>query len=89
MSIDPGQMEAGRSLGLNYRQTMWKIIMPQAVKNVLPALGNEMITLLKETSVAGYIAIRDLTKAEISFGTEPTAPFCLCWQWRQSTLSLF
>ncbi len=62
MSIDPGQMEAGRSLGLNYSQTMWKIIMPQAVKNVLPALGNEMITLLKETSVAGYIALRDLTK---------------------------
>lgn len=62
MSIDPGQMEAGRSLGLNYNQTMWKIIMPQAVKNVLPALGNEMITLLKETSVSGYIALRDLTK---------------------------
>ena len=62
MSIDPGQMEAGRSLGLNYHQTMWKIIMPQAVKNVLPALGNEMITLLKETSVSGYIALRDLTK---------------------------
>lgn len=62
MSIDKGQMEAGRSLGLTYRQTMWRIIMPQAVKNVLPALGNEMITLLKETSVAGYIALQDLTK---------------------------
>ncbi len=62
MSIDPGQMEAGRSLGLNYTQTTWKIIMPQAVKNVLPALGNEMITLLKETSVAGYIGLQDLTK---------------------------
>ena len=62
MSIDAGQMEAGRSLGLTYNQTMWRIIMPQAVKNVLPALGNEMITLLKETSVAGYIALQDLTK---------------------------
>lgn len=62
MSIDPGQMEAGRSLGLNYTQTTWKIIMPQALKNVLPALGNELITLLKETSVAGYIGLQDLTK---------------------------
>ncbi len=62
MSIDPGQMEAGRSLGFNYRQTMWYIIMPQALKNVLPALCNEFIALLKETSVAGYIALQDLTK---------------------------
>jgi len=63
MSIDRGQLEAGRSLGFNYRQTMVNIIMPQAFKNVLPALGNEFITLLKETSVAGYIALTDLTKA--------------------------
>lgn len=62
MSIDVGQLEAGRSLGLNYRQTMVHIIMPQAVKNVLPALCNECIVLLKETSVAGYIAIDDLTR---------------------------
>ena len=62
MSIDPGQMEAGRSLGFNYIQTMWHIIIPQAFKNVLPALGNEFIVLLKETSVAGYIALEDLTK---------------------------
>jgi polar amino acid transport system permease protein len=62
MSIDSGQMEAGRSLGLNYRQTMTRIVMPQAIKNVLPALGNEFITLLKETSVSGYIAVQDLTK---------------------------
>ncbi len=62
MSIDPGQSEAGRSLGLSYGQTMWRIVMPQAIKNSLPALGNEAITLLKETSVAGYIAIQDLTK---------------------------
>ena len=62
MSIDNGQFEAGRSLGFNYVQTMWYIIMPQAFKNVLPALANEFIVLLKETSVSGYIALQDLTK---------------------------
>lgn len=62
MSVDNGQFEAGRSLGFNYRQTMIYIVMPQAFKNVLPALGNEFIVLLKETSVAGYIALQDLTK---------------------------
>lgn len=62
MSIDRGQMEAGRSLGLNYTTTMWLIVMPQAIKNILPALGNEFIVLLKETSISGYIAIQDLTK---------------------------
>ncbi len=62
MSIDNGQFEAGRSLGFNYRQTMFYIVTPQAFKNVLPALGNEFIVLLKETSVAGYIAIQELTK---------------------------
>lgn len=62
MSIDNGQFEAGRSLGFNYVQTMRYIIMPQAFKNVLPALGNEFIVLLKETSVSGYIALQDLTK---------------------------
>ncbi len=62
-SVDSGQMEAGRSLGLSYGTTMWNIILPQAVKNILPALFNEFIALLKETSVAGYIAVRDLTKA--------------------------
>jgi len=62
MSVDIGQMEAGRSLGFNYVQTMWHIILPQAFKNVLPALGNEFIVLLKETSVSGYIALQDLTK---------------------------
>ena len=62
MSIDIGQMEAGRSLGFNYWQTMIHIILPQAFKNVLPTLGNEFIVLLKETSVSGYIALQDLTK---------------------------
>ena len=62
-SIPKGQMEAGRSLGFSYAQTMVNIIMPQAIKNVLPTLGNEFIVLMKETSLAGYIAIEDLTKA--------------------------
>ena len=62
MSVDNGQFEAGRSLGLSYRQTMISIVLPQAFKTVLPALANEGIVLLKETSVAGYIAIQDLTK---------------------------
>lgn len=61
-SIDIGQQEAGRSLGLSLGQTMKLIVLPQAVKNTLPALFNEFIALLKETSVAGYIAVRDLTK---------------------------
>ena len=62
-AVDKGQMEAGRSLGLSKMQTMQKIILPQAVRYVLPAVGNEFIALLKETSVSGYVAIRDLTKA--------------------------
>ena len=62
MSIDPGQMEAGRSLGLSYAQVMTRIIMPQAVKNILPTLNNEFIALVKETAVVGYIALGDLTR---------------------------
>ena len=62
MSLDRGQFEASRSLGMNYTRTMFCVIMPQAFKNVLPALANEFITLLKETSVSGYIALQDLTK---------------------------
>lgn len=62
MSIDKGQMEAGRSLGLDYPTTMIRIIMPQAVKNILPTLVNEMITLLKETSICGYIGLNELTR---------------------------
>ena len=63
MSIDNGQFEAGRSLGFNYAQTMMYIIMPQAFKNVLPTLCNEFISLLKETSVSGYIALQILYEA--------------------------
>ena len=56
-------MEAGRSLGLSYFQTLRLIVLPQAIKNILPAIGNEFITLIKETSVAGYIGVKDLIKA--------------------------
>lgn len=63
MSIDNGQFEAGRSLGFNYVQTMWYIVIPQMFKAVLPTLCNEFIALLKETSVAGYVGVIDLTKA--------------------------
>lgn len=66
MAVDRGQMEAGRSLGLSYSQTMTHIVVPQAIKNVLPALGNELIVLLKETSVAGYIGVKDLMKGGTS-----------------------
>lgn len=62
MAVDIGQFEAGRSLGLNYSQTMRSIILPQAIKNILPALCNEFISLLKETSISGYIGLMDLTK---------------------------
>jgi His/Glu/Gln/Arg/opine family amino acid ABC transporter permease subunit len=61
-SVDRGQAEAGRSLGLGSRQTMTRIVLPQAFKNVAPAIFNEFISLLKETSVAGYVGIQDLTK---------------------------
>lgn len=62
-AVDKGQMEAGRSLGMSKMQTMARIIFPQAIRYILPAIGNEMIALLKETSVAGYAAVVDLTKA--------------------------
>ena len=63
LSVDSGQMEAGRSLGLSYGATMLKIVLPQALKNSLPALGNELIAITKETSVVGFIAVIDLTEA--------------------------
>ncbi len=61
-AVPRGQFEAGRSLGFSYWQTMRRIVMPQAMKNVIPTLANEFIVLLKETSVAGYVALNDLTK---------------------------
>ncbi|MFV0313843.1 MAG: amino acid ABC transporter permease [Anaerotignum sp.] len=75
MSVDAGQFEAGRSLGFSYTQTMYYIIVPQAFKNVLPALANEFIVLLKETSVAGYIALQDLTKAGDIIRSRTYSPF--------------
>ncbi len=75
MSVEKGQTEAGRSLGLNTAQTMRLIIMPQAFKNVLPALINEMIVLLKETAIIGYIGIMDITKAATSVQTRTYSAF--------------
>jgi His/Glu/Gln/Arg/opine family amino acid ABC transporter permease subunit len=63
LAVDNGQMEAGRTLGLSYGKTMQYIIIPQAIKNILPALGNEFIVLIKETAILGYVSIMDLTKA--------------------------
>ena len=63
LAVDRGQTEAGRSLGLTQSMTMRYIVLPQAIKNILPALGNEFIALLKETSIAGYIALMDITSA--------------------------
>ena len=62
MSIDPGQMEAGRSLGMGYGTVMKEVILPQAIKNILPALGNELITLFKDTSLVSVIGMTELTK---------------------------
>lgn len=63
LSIDKGQTEAGRSLGLNGRQTMLSIVIPQAVKNIFPALCNEFIVLIKETAIVGYVGLVDIQKA--------------------------
>lgn len=75
MSVDSGQFEAGRSLGFNHAQTMWHFILPQAFKNILPALGNEFIVLIKETSIAGYIGIEELTKGGDIIRSRTYEPF--------------
>lgn len=75
MSIPKGQMEAGRSLGLNYASTMRFIIIPQAIKNILPALGNELITLVKETSICTVIGLMDLTKGAMIVQSRTYAPW--------------
>lgn len=69
LSVDPGQMEGGRSVGLGYGATMMKIVIPQAVKNILPTLGNEFIALVKETSVVSFVGATDLYKAFRSIGS--------------------
>ena len=63
LSVDPGQMEGARSVGLSYASAMTKIVIPQAIKNILPTLGNEFIVLVKDTSIVSFIAVVDLTKA--------------------------
>ena len=68
LSVDIGQTEAGRALGLSYGSTMMKIVLPQAIKNVIPTLGNEFIALLKETSVVSLIAVMDITKSFQTIG---------------------
>ena len=75
MSVDPGQMEAGRSLGMNYFTTMRFIVIPQAIKNILPALGNELITLIKETSICTVIGLMDLTKGAMIVQSRTYAPW--------------
>lgn len=70
-SVDAGQMEAGRSVGLTYATTMLKIVVPQAIKNILPTLGNEFIVLIKETSIVSFIAVTDLYKSFKQLG-DPT-----------------
>ena len=68
MAVDKGQTEAGRSLGLNGTMTMRYIILPQAIKNILPALGNEFIVLIKETSIMGFMSVTDVTKVAQNIG---------------------
>ena len=68
LSVDPGQMEAGRALGLSYGTTMMKIVIPQAIKNILPTLGNEFIALIKDTSVVSFVAAVDLYKTFTEIG---------------------
>lgn len=63
LSVDKGQTEAGRSLGLDGKQTMMSIVVPQALKNIFPSLGNEFITLIKETAIVGYVGLVDIQKA--------------------------
>lgn len=79
-SVDFGQMEAARSLGFGYTRSMWNVVLPQAVKNIVPTLGNELIVLIKETSVVSFIAVVDVTKAFRSIADsnyEYIVPYCM------------
>lgn len=69
LSVDPGQMEGGRAMGLSFSATMVKIVIPQAIKNILPTMGNEFITLIKETSIVSFVGATDLYKAFNDIGT--------------------
>ena len=75
LAVDHGQMEAGRSLGLNYSTTLIKIVLPQAIKNILPALGNELIALIKETSVVSFITVVDVTRVAQNIIAKTYEPF--------------
>ena len=75
-SVDPGQLEAGRAVGLPYSTTMLKIVVPQAIKNILPTLGNEFIVLIKETSIVSFIAVTDLYKSFKQLG-DPTYDYTM------------
>ena len=76
LSVDPGQMEGGRAVGLSYAATMMKIVVPQAIKNILPTLGNEFIVLIKETSIVSFIAVTDLYKSFKQLG-DPTYDYTM------------
>ena len=95
LAVDKGQMEAARSLGLSWFQSMRFVVIPQAVKNILPALVNEAIALLKETAIAGYIALDDLTRAGNiirSVNFDPYTPFlivAIIYLYCTTTLSVF
>ena len=75
LAVDKGQMEAGRALGLSKTQTMISVIIPQAVKNVLPPIGSEFIVLLKETAIVGYVSLTDLTRAANQIASRTYEPF--------------
>lgn len=75
LAVDKGQTEAGRSLGLSKAQTMIYIVIPQAIKNVLPPIGNEFIVLLKETAIVGYVSLTDLTRAANQISSRTYEPF--------------
>ncbi len=80
LSVDPGQLEAGRSLGMSYSRSMWNVVLPQSLKNILPTMGNELIALVKETSVVSFIAVVDLTRAFRSIASanyEYIIPYCM------------
>lgn len=80
LSVDPGQLEAGRSLGMSYSRSMWNVVLPQSLKNILPTMGNELIALVKETSVVSFIAVVDLTRAFRSIASanyEYIVPYCM------------
>ena len=89
LSVDPGQMEGGRSVGLSYGTTMIKIIIPQAIKNIIPSLGNEFIALIKETSVVSFVGATDLYVAFNYIGSNSYELWCLILLWHLSISCLY